>query len=226
MSWLILVVCASILSLSAGQSPFHEGIAGGMESGHGDSTMRGSGPFVTTTTVTTILDFNPAGMSRSMRSPSFASERSHYYGDKKYGSFSQKDVDVIVNTWNTLKRRGDFAPKVFIRYFKAKPESQKMFPAFANVPITELPTNHEFLNSAYTCITSLNYLIPYLKFDHPERCPAFPKHLKDKYNAVDLKKLGSIWMTAMQEEMGNAFTNDVRDVWKKAVMAVIEYASK
>jgi hypothetical protein len=41
-----------------------------------------------------------------------------------------------------------------------------------------------------------------------------------------LKKLGSIWMTAMQEEMGNAFTNDVRDVWKKAVMAVIEYASK
>jgi hypothetical protein len=33
-------------------------------------------------------------------------------------------------------------------------------------------------------------------------------------------------MTAMQEEMGNAFTNDVRDAWKKAVMAVIEYASK
>jgi hypothetical protein len=27
MSWLILVVCASILSLSAGQSPFNEGIA-------------------------------------------------------------------------------------------------------------------------------------------------------------------------------------------------------
>jgi hypothetical protein len=86
-----------------------------MESGHGDSMMRGSGPFVTTTTVTTILDFNPAGMSRSMRSPSFASDRTHYYGDKKYGSFSQKDVDVIVNTWNTLKRRDDFAPKVFIR---------------------------------------------------------------------------------------------------------------
>ena len=40
------------------------------------------------------------------------------------------------------------------------------------------------------------------------------------------QKLGSIWMTAMQEEMGNAFTNDVRDAWKKAVMAVIEYASK
>lgn len=128
-----------------------------------------------------------------------------------------------------------------------------MFPAFANVPITELPTNHEFLNSAYTCITSLNYLIPYLKYDHPERCPAFPKQIKDKYNEVDVKvmlhskqwhmksklfylnhlrliafqkKLGSIWMMAMQEEMGSDFTNDVRDAWKKAVMAVIEYVSK
>lgn len=40
------------------------------------------------------------------------------------------------------------------------------------------------------------------------------------------KKLGSIWMMAMQEEMGSDFTNDVRDAWKKAVMAVIEYVSK
>jgi hypothetical protein len=31
---------------------------------------------------------------------------------------------------------------------------------------------------------------------------------------------------AMQEEMGSDFTNDVRDAWKKAVMAVIEYVSK
>lgn len=33
-------------------------------------------------------------------------------------------------------------------------------------------------------------------------------------------------MTAMQEEMGNAFTDEVRDVWKKSVMAVIDFASK
>lgn len=90
----------------------------------------------------------------------------------------------------TIKLKGNEIHLFFNRrYFKAKPESQKLFPAFANVPVTELPTNHDFLNSAYTCITSLNYLIPYAKFDHPERCPAFPKHLKNKYNAVDLKVL-------------------------------------
>lgn len=72
------------------------------------------------------------------------------------------------------------------RYFKAKPESQKLFPSFANVPITELPTNHDFLNQAYTCVTSLNYILPHLKSLHPENCPAFT-NLKEKYNEVDLK---------------------------------------
>ena len=85
-----------------------------MDSGSGGLMMSGTGPFITTTTVTTILDFNPASMSRSMRS-SGSSERNHYFSDKKFGSFSKNDIDVIVNSWNTLKRRGDFAPKVFIR---------------------------------------------------------------------------------------------------------------
>ena len=30
----------------------------------------------------------------------------------------------------------------------------------------------------------------------------------------------------MQEEMGNNFTNEVRDVWKKAFMALSNYASQ
>jgi hypothetical protein len=34
-----------------------------------------------------------------------------------------------------------------------------------------------------------------------------------------------IWMAAMQEEMGNAYSNDVRDVWKKALSAFTDYAS-
>ncbi|XP_046656934.1 globin C, coelomic-like [Daphnia pulicaria] len=208
MSMFILVLCA-VLSLSAGQSIlFKEGT---------------QGPFVMTTTVTTTFDFNAAGVPRARSS---ACDRTNYDVDKKYGSLSQMDIDIIANSWNILKKRGNFAPKVFIRYFKAKPESQKLFPAIANVSITDLPTNHDFLNSAFTCVNSLNYLIPYLKNDHPERCPSFPKQIKDNYNEVDVKKLGSIWMMAMQEEMGSDFTNDVRDAWKKAVMAVIEYVSK
>lgn len=32
-------------------------------------------------------------------------------------------------------------------------------------------------------------------------------------------------MTAMQEEMGNALTNEVREVWKKGFVAFSDYAS-
>lgn len=33
-------------------------------------------------------------------------------------------------------------------------------------------------------------------------------------------------MTAMQEELGNNFTPEVRDVWKKAIMALSNFASQ
>lgn len=72
------------------------------------------------------------------------------------------------------------------RYFKAVPESQKAFPAFANISISELPNNADFMNAAYTSITSLNYIIPYLQYDIPGGCPVFP-NLKNKYNLVDMK---------------------------------------
>jgi hypothetical protein len=33
-------------------------------------------------------------------------------------------------------------------------------------------------------------------------------------------------MTAMQEEMGSAFTPEVRDTWKKSITALMEFVSK
>ena len=72
------------------------------------------------------------------------------------------------------------------RYFKAKPEAQKLFSEFANVSITDLPNNHDFLNAAYSCVGSLEFILPHLRFEHPERCPAL-NDLKNKYSVVDLK---------------------------------------
>lgn len=72
------------------------------------------GPFVTTTTVTTILDLRPSASSRMSRS--HGTEWNHYFGDRKmYKNFGQKDINVILNTWDILKRRGNFAPKLFLR---------------------------------------------------------------------------------------------------------------
>lgn len=72
------------------------------------------------------------------------------------------------------------------RYFKAKPEAQKLFSEFANVSITDLPNNHDFLNAAYSCVSSLEFILPHLRSQHPERCPALTD-LKNKYSVVDLK---------------------------------------
>lgn len=72
------------------------------------------------------------------------------------------------------------------RYFQTRPGARKMFPAFANVKIAELTTNRDFLSAAYNCVASLTYVIPHLKCDLLERCPAFNK-LKKKDNNVDFK---------------------------------------
>ena len=65
-----------------------------------------------------------------------------------------------------------------------------MFPKFANVPISELPTNSDFLLQAYTCISSVNSIAKY--YDRStgcaEGCPVL-SGLSKKYKAVDFKVL-------------------------------------
>jgi hypothetical protein len=107
---------------------------------HRGSGMMGSGgPFVTTTTVTTVLDLS-TGVTKTFHSSnpsSGGSERSSYpfgsyggYGGEKrmteggsgavsplFNVLSENDISVLVNSWNILKKRSEFAPKVFLRYF-------------------------------------------------------------------------------------------------------------
>ncbi|EFX84256.1 hypothetical protein DAPPUDRAFT_223072 [Daphnia pulex] len=250
MTRLILALCA-LLSLAVGQSPYNDRFSGGIGSGswyRGGGMSGSGGPFVTTTTVTTVLDLS-TGMTKTFHSSnnpssggSSGGERYSSYGGGYGGGeknkftegssgtsplmniLSENDISVLVNSWHILKKRSDFAPKVFMRYFKAKPEAQKLFSEFANVSVTDLPNNHDFLNAAYSCISSLEFILPHLRFQHPERCPALTD-LKNKYSVVDLKRFVPIWMAAMQEEMGNAYSNEVRDVWKKAFSAFTDYAS-
>lgn len=66
------------------------------------------------------------------------------------------------------------------------PDARKMFPAIAHVTNAELPNNREFLSTVYNCLTSLNYIIPHLKYSLPGQCPAFA-NLKTKYTKIDLK---------------------------------------
>ena len=73
-------------------------------------------------------------------------------------------------------------------YFKASPESQQMFPKFAHVPLSDLPTNSDFLLQSYTCISSVNSIAKY--YDRStgcaEGCPVL-SGLSKKYKSVDFK---------------------------------------
>ncbi len=112
-----------------GGSMGSESIGGNMGGSVPYSHPRGSsGPFVTTTTTTTVTDLS-TGMTRAYHSssPYGGSDRTNwggvFGGEKKFleglglhNVLNENDLEVLKSSWNTLKKRGDFAPKVFIRY--------------------------------------------------------------------------------------------------------------
>ena len=49
-----------------------------------------------------------------------------------------------------------------VRMFAAHPETQKLFPRFANVAQSELSTNQDFLYQSYTCLGGLTSIIYHL----------------------------------------------------------------
>lgn len=71
------------------------------------------------------------------------------------------------------------------RYFEIKPEAQKLFPAFANVPLKDLPKNYAFLAAVNTCFANVHYLIEKAG-RNPRDCPVFSKVVA-KYDARDVK---------------------------------------
>ncbi|KAI9558899.1 hypothetical protein GHT06_015688 [Daphnia sinensis] len=189
-------------------------------------------PFLAVRVVTNVHDFDTA-RSNPVASSTIGSHR-YNRGENKIlpgpglrSFLGDSDISVITSSWNVLKRRlSDFAPKVFLRYFQTRPGARKMFPAFANANLAELSTNRDFLSAAYNCVTSLTYIIPHLKYDHLERCPAFNK-FKKAYDNVDFKKFGTVWVNTIQEEMGNNTFSDVvlHDAWRKAFWALKKYAT-
>jgi len=128
---------------------------------------------------------------------------------------SKHDRELIKSTWNKVKKNGNIAPKAFLRYFKLKPQQQQMFPAFANVPLIDLPTNNHFLNQAFTCVSSLNTYIDHLG-ENPKNCPYLTS---DKFN-VDpkvVKEFGKVFIAVMEEELGDTFPAETKQVFKNVL---------
>ena len=73
-------------------------------------------------------------------------------------------------------------------FFKVAPETQRMFPKFANVPLSDLPNNSDFLVQAYTCVSSINSIARYYDRSSgcPEGCPVL-SGLHKKYTSIDVQ---------------------------------------
>ncbi|XP_057369488.1 globin D, coelomic-like [Daphnia carinata] len=230
-----VVIFRNLLSLLASWSVYNEQNANGDLISDSSGLAKTSGsprtdnPFITASIVTTVHDYRnevPTAMhsyaaddNRNYRT----GENTMFDGTGLRGKISGDDINVLISSWDFLKKRlSDFAPKIFLRYFSIRPDARMMFPAFAHVTKAELPYNRDFLSTTYNCIASLNYIIPHLRYSLPEQCPAFAS-LKNKYSKLDLKRLENIWLNVTQEEMGDNFTDVIRDSWKKVFFAFFKF---
>lgn len=132
-------------------------------------------------------------------------------------AMSRADQVLIQGAWRLAKKNGNIAPKAFIRYFQSKPKAQLKFRAFANVPLTKLPSNGQFQNQVYTCLSGLNAYIEHLG-KSPKPCPYLTSD-KYKVEAQDLREFGQILFNVMQEEMGSSFTQEARDAFQYGLEA-------
>lgn len=71
------------------------------------------------------------------------------------------------------------------RYFKLKPEVQKLFPDFADIDPAKLPTNYVFITQTDTYAADLNSYIEQLG-QNPTKCP-FVAERRAKHYDADLK---------------------------------------
>jgi hypothetical protein len=114
--------------------------------------------------------------------------------------------------------------------FAAHPETQKMFPRFANVPVAELGGNKYFQQAVYNCMFGLTVIIKNL--DTPDIVATLLKNMATPSFYVDgpsaaaqLDETTRLFNEVMAEELGAAFTPEVKSAftelldWVHSVLA-------
>jgi hypothetical protein len=99
--------------------------------------------------------------------------------------------------------------------FATHPETQKMFPRFANVPVSELRKNKYFQQQVYNCLFGLTVIIKHM--DHTELGPALMKEFASPSFYVDgpsaaaqLDETTRLFHEVMAEELGAVYTPEVK----------------
>lgn len=147
-------------------------------------------------------------------------------------ALSPNQKSLIRDTWALARRNADIAPKVFLKHFELHPETQKMFPRFADVPTAQLMNNKYFLQAAYNCFFGLTVIIKNIDemdlVDH-----LLVKHASASFYVAgpasakqQLDETTRITLAVMKEELGDAFTTEAADAFKALLDHVHEVLAK
>jgi hypothetical protein len=137
------------------------------------------------------------------------------------------DLQTIRSTWEVARKDGDVAPAILYKFLEQHPEYQKKFPTFANVPMSELKKNGNFLAQAYTIMAGLNVIIQssgsqeliaqevsHLGIAHFERGVSVPM----------FEQFARVIVNVLEEEI--KLDTAAKNAWSNGLSALIEGISK
>ena len=114
-------------------------------------------------------------------------------------------------------------------FLKSHPEYQKMFHSFADVPVSQLMKNGNFLAQAYTIAAGLNVVIQSL--GSQELLAQEIAHLGTTHFARGAKvhmfdEFGKSFVSVLEEELGSRFTVEAKEAFEAGFRGLINGIAK
>jgi len=135
-------------------------------------------------------------------------------------ALSATDIALVRASYGAIADNTNIPPKVFLKHFETHPKLQKLFPKFADVPVSELMSNTEFLTQAHTCLKGLFFIVNNL--DNDELLTrALSKMTRPTYFASymdpihQLDETTRLFLEAAEEEV--PMNGATKAAWKKAL---------
>merc|ERR1711928_22055 len=126
---------------------------------------------------------------------------------------SAKNKGLIRAPWDQMRFNAEIAPKIMLKMFTTYPETQSMFPQFAQVAVSQLSNNLQFLAATYSVFSGMNFIVSNVddsesitklisKMDSPIFFVPKPSV------APSFEEINQIVLEVLKEELGSKFTSE------------------
>jgi len=138
---------------------------------------------------------------------------------------SAKNKGLIRATWDQMRFNAEIAPKIMLKMFTTYPETQSMFPQFAQVAVSQLSNNLQFLAATYSVFSGMNFIVSNVddsesitklisKMDSPIFFVPKPSV------APSFEEINQIVLEVLKEELGSKFTSEHASAWTSLMTLV------